>query len=72
MSHDLWAARAHANGLGDRRATSVVDAVSAVVALQGQDVRATRLAVRARTDGLTHADVDALAAALRAEHAMLL
>jgi winged helix DNA-binding protein len=59
VSHDLWAARAHANGLGERRATTVAGAVGAVVALQGQDVRATRLAVRARTDGLTHAAVDA-------------
>jgi hypothetical protein len=55
---NLWATRAHANGLGDTRSTTVVGAVSAVVALQGQDVRANRLAVRARTDHLTHADVD--------------
>jgi hypothetical protein len=55
---NFWAARAQANGFGDCRSTSVVDAVRGVVALQGQDVRATRLAVRARTDGLTHADVD--------------
>ncbi|MBB4911307.1 hypothetical protein H4W32_007288 [Actinophytocola algeriensis] len=33
-----------------------------MVALQGQDVRATRLAVRARTDGLTADDVDAAVA----------
>lgn len=55
---DIWAARAHANGLGDDRAGSVVDAVRNAVALQGQDVRATRLAVRARTGGLTADDVD--------------
>ncbi|MFI7677729.1 winged helix DNA-binding domain-containing protein [Actinophytocola sp. NPDC049390] len=55
---DIWAARAYANGLGDDRARTVVDAVRKVVALQGQDVRATRLAVRVRTDGLTAADVD--------------
>lgn len=55
---DVWAARAHANGLGDDRAATVVDAVRHVVALQGQDVRATRLAVRARTTGLTAAAVD--------------
>jgi len=55
---DIWAARAHANGLGDDRARTVADAVARVVAVQGQDVRATRLAVRVRTDGLTAADVD--------------
>jgi hypothetical protein len=32
--------------------------LSRVVALQGQDVRANRLAVRVRTDGLTRQDVD--------------
>jgi hypothetical protein len=40
----------------------VVGAVRDVVAVQGQDVRATRLAVRARTDGLTADDVDAAVA----------
>lgn len=55
---DVWAARAHANGLGGERAATIVDAVANVVALQGQDVRASRLAVRVRTDGLTHEDVD--------------
>lgn len=59
---DIWAARAHANGLGDKRAVTVVEAVRNVVALQGQDVHATRLAVRARTDGLTADDVDAAVA----------
>jgi hypothetical protein len=56
---DVWAARAHANGIGAERAAGVVDAVANVVALQGQDVRASRLAVRVRSDELTHADVDA-------------
>jgi hypothetical protein len=55
---DFWAARAYANGLGRDRASTVVDAVSRVVGLQGQDVRANRLAVRVRTTGLTHRDVD--------------
>lgn len=55
---DLWAARAHANGIGGERARTVVDAVRRVVGLQGQDVRANRLAVRARTEGLTRQDVD--------------
>lgn len=55
---DVWAARAYANGIGSDRARTVVDAVSRVVALQGQDVRAARVAVRARSDGLTRQDVD--------------
>lgn len=55
---DLWATRAHANGIGSERARDVVNAVRRVVALQGQDVRANRLAVRARTEGLTRQDVD--------------
>jgi hypothetical protein len=57
-SVDVWAARAHANGLGSDRAGAVVEAVRRVVALQGQDVRANRLAVRVRTCGLTQQDVD--------------
>lgn len=54
----LWAKRAHANGLGDDPARDVAAVVRRVVALQGQDVAATRLAVRARSAGLTAADVD--------------
>ncbi len=50
-------ARAAAQGLGGS-ATTVADAVRRVVGLQAQDVRANRLAVRARTSGLTAADVD--------------
>jgi hypothetical protein len=37
---------------------TVVDAVRRVVGVQGQDVRAARLAVRVRTGGLDHRDVD--------------
>lgn len=51
-------ARAAAQGLAGR-ATTVAGAVRKVVALQAQDVRANRLAVRVRTTGLTAADVDA-------------
>lgn len=53
-----WGARAAANGLGAGRAGTVVGAVRHVVGVQGQDVRATRLAVRVRTEGLGHRDVD--------------
>lgn len=55
---DPLVARTVAQGLAGRRAASTADAVRRVVALQAQDVRANRLAVRARTDGLTRADVD--------------
>lgn len=50
-------ARAAAQGLGGS-ATTVADAVRRVVGLQAQDARACRLAVRARTTGLTADDVD--------------
>lgn len=50
--------RAAAQGLGGRAGT-VEEAVRKVVALQAQDVRANRLAVRVRSTGLTAADVDA-------------
>ena len=50
-------ARAAAQGLGGS-ATTVADAVRRVVGLQSQDVRACRLAVRARTTGLTAGDVE--------------
>ena len=54
-------ARAHANGLGEG-AGSVAEAVRRVVALQAQDLRANRLAVRVRTEGLGADDVDAACA----------
>ena len=57
MDHTLLA-RAQANGLGER-VGGVVDAVRKVVALQAQDLRANRLAVRVRTSGLVAGDVDA-------------
>jgi winged helix DNA-binding protein len=50
-------ARAAAQGLGGA-ATTVADAARRVVGLQAQDARACRLAVRARTTGLTADDVD--------------
>lgn len=54
-------ARAHANGLA-APADGVADAVRRVVALQAQDPRANRLAVRVRTAGLVADDVDAACA----------
>ncbi|CRK60094.1 hypothetical protein [Alloactinosynnema sp. L-07] len=55
-------ARTVSQGLAGARPVSVADSVRRVVGLQAQDVRANRLAVRARTDGLTRADVDAAVA----------
>jgi hypothetical protein len=43
-------------------AGGVVEVVDRLLAVQAQDLRAARLAVRARTDGLTVADVDRLLA----------
>ncbi|WP_186763052.1 winged helix DNA-binding domain-containing protein [Lentzea tibetensis] len=56
-------ARTHAQLLAGPRSDQVADAVRHVVALQGQDVRANRMSVRVRTNGLTGADVDAACAA---------
>jgi DNA glycosylase AlkZ-like len=57
--------RIRAQGLGEDRAATVADAVRGVVALQAQDIRACRLSVRARTEGLTRSDVDGAVAAGR-------
>ncbi|WP_436492442.1 winged helix DNA-binding domain-containing protein [Actinokineospora sp. HUAS TT18] len=59
---DSLVERTVSQGLAGPRGASVVDAVRRVVALQAQDVRANRLAVRARTEGLTRVDVDAAVA----------
>ncbi|HVK22219.1 MAG TPA: winged helix DNA-binding domain-containing protein [Actinokineospora sp.] len=60
---DSLVARTVSQGLAGPRPVSVADSVRRVVGLQAQDVRANRLAVRARTDGLTRVDVDAAVAA---------
>ncbi|MGX7824237.1 winged helix DNA-binding domain-containing protein [Actinokineospora sp. 24-640] len=55
-------ARTAAQGLAGERARTPVEAVRRVLALQSQDVRAARLAIRARGDGLTRHGVDAACA----------
>lgn len=55
-------ARTATQGLAGERARTPVEAVRRVLALQSQDVRAARLAIRARGDGLTRHDVDAACA----------
>jgi hypothetical protein len=44
--------------LGEARAPNAVGVCDRLLAVQAQDLRSARLAVRARTDGLTAADVD--------------
>lgn len=55
----LVVARYAAQRLAGPRSSSPEDAVRHLLAVQGQDPRGFRLAVRARTDGTTAADVDA-------------
>jgi hypothetical protein len=54
----LLAQRLAAQLLAGPPAGSVLDAVRRLLAVQGQDARGARLAVRARSTGLTAADVD--------------
>jgi hypothetical protein len=55
----LRARRAFAQGLGRPRAAPAAEVVGRLLAVPAQDPRAARLALRARTRGLTAADVDA-------------
>ena len=55
---DLIAARCTAQLLSGSSAVAPVDVVRRLLAVQGQDGRGARLAIRARTTGLTAADVD--------------
>ena len=59
MPSDLLAARCTAQLLSGAPATTAEEAVRRVLAVQGQDPRGFRLAVRARTAGVTAADVEA-------------
>ena len=51
------AARLRAQGLGEARARDAHGAVGTALAIQAQDTRASRLGVRARSEGLVVADV---------------
>src|SRR6201990_2840932 len=55
---DLVAQRCAAQLLSGSQAVAPVDVVSRLLAVQGQDPRGARLAIRARTAGLSAADVD--------------
>lgn len=59
MDDSLLRERLTAQMLAGPPATSVVEAVDRVCAVQAQDGRGFRLAVRSRTDGVRAADVDA-------------
>lgn len=54
----IFAERFVAQGLAGRPARSASAVAGRLLAVQGQDPRGARLAVRARSDGLTAADVD--------------
>ena len=58
MPPDRVAARSAAQLLSGPPAASAEEAVRRVLAVQGQDQRGFRLAVRARTSGVTAADVE--------------
>jgi DNA glycosylase AlkZ-like len=58
-AHALRRARAAAQLLHRSRAAGVADVVARLLAAQAQDLRAARLALRARATGLAAADVDA-------------
>lgn len=62
---DLRAARLAAQGLTEPVATRPEEVVERLQAVQAQDLRAARLAVRARSTGLTADDVDAALTARR-------
>ena len=67
-AHALRRARAAAQLLHRPGAAPVAEVVGRLLAVQAQDLRAARLALRARTTGLTAPDVDA---ALTAERSVL-
>jgi hypothetical protein len=58
-------ARLAANGLEPRLRGGVADVARRLCGVQAQDAAATRLAIRARTDGLRAADVDAAPGVVR-------
>jgi winged helix DNA-binding protein len=55
---DIWAERFRAQRLADHPAPDAVAVCEQLLAVQAQDLRSARLAVRARTRGLSVSDVD--------------
>jgi hypothetical protein len=68
-NQDVMARRFAAQLLSRERAATAVDVAGRLLAVQGQDPRGARLAVRARSTGLTAADVDK---ALTADRSLLI
>ncbi len=62
---EVHAARITAQGLATRPARDPVDVAERLLAIQAQDSRGARLAVRARSEGLAASDVDRALAARR-------
>jgi hypothetical protein len=58
VTGDLYATRFAAQLLAEERAADAVGVCERLLAVQGQDLRSARLAVRARTRGTSSADVD--------------
>jgi DNA glycosylase AlkZ-like len=58
LSRDVWARRFAAQLLADEPAPDAVAVCGHLLAVQAQDLRSARLAIRARTRGLSAADVD--------------
>jgi hypothetical protein len=57
-THSIFAERFAAQGLAGPDASDAAGVAERLLAIQGQDPRGARLAVRARSEGLTAADVD--------------
>jgi Winged helix DNA-binding domain len=68
-NHDAWSRRLAAQLLAGAPAQGPVEVAERLLAVQGQDSRGARLAVRARSTGLTAADVDR---ALTADRSLLI
>jgi hypothetical protein len=66
---DIMARRFEAQLLSGERGATPLDVAGRLLAVQGQDPRGARLAVRARSSGLTAADVDH---ALTADRSLLI
>jgi hypothetical protein len=69
VGNEVMAERFAAQMLVDRPARDSLEVVRGLLAVQGQDARRARLAIRARSEGLTAADVDR---ALTVDRSMLI
>ena len=58
VSADVLATRFQAQFLGEQRGADAIEVCERLLAVQAQDLRCARLAIRARTSGLTVTDVD--------------